>query len=54
MRAWMFAINPETGDVVITYREDHVHMCVDMDAEAFSEFAGLVSGALGDSKMAAS
>jgi hypothetical protein len=44
----------DTGDVVVTYKEGHAHICIDLDPEAFAQFAGQVNGALGDSKMAAS
>lgn len=55
MKAWVLAVNPENGDVVMTYHHgSDFHICIDMDAEEFSQLAGMINGALGDSKLAAS
>lgn len=54
MKAWILQVNPETGDVLLTYRRNDMHICIEHDAEEFAAFASMVNGALGDSKMAAS
>lgn len=54
MRQWIFQIEPRNGNVVVTFRTIGTHTCYDFDPEEFGEFANMVNGALGDSKLAAS
>jgi hypothetical protein len=51
---WTFAVDQTTGAVAVTCVAGSIFLGVMMDPEDFQHFAGMVNGALGDSKMAAS